>query len=268
MKEGLPKRYVDRARLFLELVRKYGAIRNGQTLLELGTGWVHWESTCLRLLYDADFTLFDVWDNRLFNTFKLYFAEFAREIDQAIEMSPAERERVHRLLTAIGSTKSFDDLYQLLGFRYIIEPSGTLSRFHDESFDAIFSCDVLEHVDRDMLASYIQDFNRILKPGGYSIHQIDIADHLAYYDSAVSKKNYLRYSNRAWNLFFENDVQYFNRVQRSEWLSLFDKAGLVLVEQVSLPYNADTIRVHKSYENLEKQDLECITLRVVHRKPG
>jgi len=51
-------------------------------------------------------------------------------------------------------------------------------------------------------------------------------------------------------------------------LNLFHSAGLELVEEVTLQTcNVNTIKVDKKYENLDRQDLECKVLRVVHRKP-
>ena len=50
-----------------------------------------------------------------------------------------------------------------------------------------------------------------------SIGQWDTS--LYHYDTSVSAKNYLRYSDAVWKRWFENRVQYFNRVQRREWLT-------------------------------------------------
>jgi hypothetical protein len=155
----------------------------------------------------------------------------------------------------------------LLGFHYVIQPSGTLDCFPAESFAAVFSHGVLEHVKKDILSDYIQDFGRLLKPGGYSIHIIDMSDHLSYYDRSVSAKNYLRFSDAVWKRYFENEVQYLNRVQRSEWLRLFDGAGLELVEEESLYSDIGTIRVAPRYQNEDRRDLECKVMQVVYRKP-
>ena len=267
VKKWLPKFYVNRAKLFLELVKKYDAIQNGDRLLEIGTGWGQFESTFIRLFYDVNITLFDIWDWRQMKIFKRYFAEFAEVIDKEIDIAPTQYERVHSLLRAISSVSSFDELYHLLGFQYVIEPSGTLHHFPDESFNAIYSFAVLEHVKKDILSEYIQDLYRLLKPGGYSINFIDLRDHLFYADPSVCKKNYLKYSDKVWKRYFENEAQYINRVQRPEWLNLFHTSGLELVKEVSLHYNVDTIKIDKRYDNLDRQDLECILLRVVHRKP-
>ncbi len=266
IQRGLGRPRLARAKKILELCKRHHAIQHGDRLLEVGTGWVHWESTIIRLFYDVEITLFDVWDNRHLEAYKHHLRQLEQIVDSELDMNPVQQERVHGLLRAISKANSFDDIYKLLGFSYVINPSGTLKQFQDESFALIFSCNVLEHVDRDILPEFTQDFHRLLKPGGYSIHQIDPGDHLAYYDKSVSLKNYLRYSDNVWRRYFENQVQYFNRVQRPEWLAFFQKAGFETIEEESVSVDIGTMKIDKSYEGLEKQDLQCISLNVVHKK--
>jgi cyclopropane fatty-acyl-phospholipid synthase-like methyltransferase len=171
---------------------------------------------------------------------------------------------LHNILQA----DSFTDVYHLLGAEYIINPSGTLEQFRDESFDAIISCDVLEHVDRNILPAFIQNFHRVMKPNGYMVHQIDIADHFAYFVPSASRKHYYAYSDDAWERHFENKVQYFNRVQRPTWLDMFRSAGFELVEENLLSENVNTTKIDDKYKDLSKQDLECMTMRVVYKKPS
>jgi len=197
----------------------------------------------------------------------MYFEALRKVIGDTIDMTPEENERVSDLLYHIISKKSFETLYNLLKLTYVIEPTGTLHRFQDESFDVIISFDVLEHVKRDILPGFVHDIGRMLKPGAFSIHQIDISDHLAYFAPKTCKKNYLRYSNNTWKYFFENKVQYINRVQRSEWFNLFRKSGLNLVEEKIIPCEIDNIRIHEVYDRFDRIDLECSNLMIVLHKP-
>lgn len=48
----------------------------------------------------------------------------------------------------------------------------------DESVDIIFSHAVLEHVCYDDLTQYFSEWSRTLRPGGKSVHLIDIRDHM------------------------------------------------------------------------------------------
>lgn len=267
IRQGLPSSYVERALRFKRLCEEHGAIGNGMRLLELGTGWAHWESTFIRLFYDVEAALFDVWDNRQLEAFQCYFGELEAHLDGEIELDAAASPRAHDLLRAIAAASTFDELYRLLGFQYVVDPGGSLRHFEDGSFDLVFSFNVLEHVQAGILSQFTLDMAGLLKPGGYAIHQIDLGDHLAYYDPAVSVKNYLRYSDTAWKRCFENEVQYFNRVQRPEWLHLFQSAGLVLVEEHLVTGDIGGIAVDGTYAHLDRQDLGCTALTVVYRKP-
>jgi len=264
---GLPNHYIDTAKHFLKLCNKYNIIQVDDRILEVGTGWVHWLATILRLFYNAKITLFDIWDNRQFTAYKRYCEQLHRVIHKEFRMGSALREAVNRLLNRILATNTFDELYRILGFQYVVDPSGTLKQFGNDSFVVIVSSNVLEHIERDILPEFIQDTYRVLKPGGYSIHQIDMSDHLNGYDRSVSRKNYYRYSEEVWMRWFENKVQYFNRIQRPEWRDLFSKAGFELVAEDSEFGDIGDINIDRCYVYLSKQDRECMLLRAIYRKP-
>lgn len=266
LKRGLLAEYIERARYTLELCQHYG-VSDGDRLLEIGTGWVHWESTIIRLCYDVEMTMFDVWDNRQFTAYQYYCQQFAGLVDQTLGLDGARSARAHQVLQAIGQARGFDEVYNLLGFRYVVDGSGRLDQLPDATFAALLSCNVLEHAQRALLPALTQDFYRVLQPGGYSFHKIDIGDHLSYYDRSVSKKHYLHYSDQTWQRYLENEVQYFNRVQRPEWLTLFQSAGFALVDEEIISNRIDTSRISPAYRHLSPQDLACVATRLVHRKP-
>lgn len=267
IRNGLSEKYIERAKHLLDVYEKYQILRNGDKVLEIGTGWTHWESTVTRLFYDVEVTLFDIWDNRQLGAYKAYCRHFGEAIDDEFHLNAGQRERVHALIEVILRAASFEEIYDKLGFNYVINPKGTLDPFANNTFTAIYSSNVLEHVERSILPSFTKDFYRILRPGGYSIQQIDLGDHLSYYDPGVPLKNYLRYSDKTWKRFFANDVQYFNLVQRSEWLSYFDEAGLTMIDEETVPADNSSIKIDSKYSGFDSQDLRCLTLRVVHQKP-
>jgi cyclopropane fatty-acyl-phospholipid synthase-like methyltransferase len=267
IRRGLNTQRLDRARKILELCKRHQAIKSGDKLIEIGTGWIHWESTIIRLFYDVEITLFDVWDNRQLDAYKLCFRQFEEVVDKELRLDAVQSERAHRLLQVIAQAKSFDQIYTALDFHYVMNPNGTLNQFQDQSFSLIFSYNVLEHIYRRILPDFVRDFYRLLKPNGYSIQVIDLGDHLAYYDKGVCRKYYLRFSDKVWRHLFENDVQYFNRVQRPEWLDLFRSAGFELMAEETKPTNTDGIKIDTAYENLDSRDLQCEVLTLIHRRP-
>jgi hypothetical protein len=112
----------------------------------------------------------------------------------------------------------------------------------------------------------MNDIARVLKPGGYSCHSIQIGDHLYAYDTSVSIKQYLHYSDRTWRRWFENDVQYINRLQRSDWLDLFKRTGMTLIEEEVTKESLSGLQVSEAFRNYDEIDLQCSNLKVLHRK--
>lgn len=267
IQSGLSRQYIERAKHILTLCERYQAVTPGARLLEIGTGWVHWEATILSLFYDVEVTLFDVWDNRHFSAYKHYCQELVKVIENEFEVSDTQRTRALDLLAHIQQAQTFEEIYKLLHFTYTIHAQGTLDIFPEGSFDLIFSSNVLEHVEKSLLPAFTRDFYRILRPGGYSMHQIDLGDHLSYYDPRARAKNYLRYDDQTWKRFFENDVQYFNRVQKPEWMALLRASGLELVDVEAVNVDIKTLPIARHYQDIDAQDLCCWTLRVVHHRP-
>ncbi len=167
----------------------------------------------------------------------------------------------------IERTPDFNSLYKLLGFRYILDPQGTLECLPAESYDLIVSAGVFEHLPRMGVPHYIQQTNRILKPGGYAIHSINTTDHLHLYDRTTSPKNYLRYSDRRWQLLFDNQLQYINRLQRCEWMTIFNNTGFTFIEETCSRCDLGGIGIDKQFQHMDRLSLETTSWCAVYQKP-
>ena len=262
---GLSQNSVNQGRRLVRLLGEYADVRDGAHFLELGTGWVHWYSTFVRLFYNANITLFDVWDNRQIQAFRQFVSQLP---DHLTEEEMAALGPSIELLHGMQRVNSFEELYDLANYRYVIDEHGSLSAFPDNAFDVLFSCAVFEHIDRSILPEYVADMHRILKPGGVSIQIIDMGDHYHYLDPKdTHMKEYLRFSDRLWRLYFENRIHYINRVQASEWLALFQDAGFELLHKEQFYTDIGPLKVHRDYQHFSEDDLRCHQLVVVHQKP-
>jgi hypothetical protein len=263
----LPAPYLDRARHLVSTCDRYGILQPGEEVLEVGTGWIHWEATVLRLFYDIDVTLYDVCDNRLFRTYRAWLAQLRAALpDWPLE--PGRIEQAVALADRALAAESFAELYETLRFTYRLDPSGALAGVPAGRFSLVTSADVLEHVDAAALPGFLDAMRATLRPGGYSVHQIDLADHYAYFDADTSPKNYYRYSDLAWRRWFESGVQYFNRLQCPTWRALFDRAGFQPVEERLISAPLGELPLAADYRNLSRSDLECLQMRTVHRTPA
>lgn len=255
---------VARGDLLVQLCQKHHAIRGGDRILEIGTGWMHWYSLYLRLFYEIQVTALDIWDNRQFRALQAAGKKLASRFDASPNINADARKNIRKLLDC----QSFDDMYRAFGYEYVIEPNGAISAFADGQFDFITSFHVLEHVPAPLVEQLTVDMFRTLRPGAYTIHQIGIDDHLTHYDAKASPKQYLKYSDRVWRILFENDVQYFNRIQTSDWLSAFEGAGFKLVDMISKGTNIDDLKINPRFSNYPKEDLSCTNLTIVYQKPN
>jgi hypothetical protein len=163
---------------------------------------------------------------------------------------------------------SFDVLYGRLGLRYTVDPHGDLGGFPDHAFDLVFSVDVLEHVPAERARGVQGDLSRILNPGGFSIHEFGIDDPLAVYDHRRSEKEYLRFSDATWRRRFENTVQYFNRVQMSDWLASFESAGFLARQRRIESCDISGLDIDPQFARYPLADLACTRLICVHQKPN
>ncbi|HKW64954.1 MAG TPA: methyltransferase domain-containing protein [Candidatus Acidoferrum sp.] len=265
----IPSYYLERIKRLLHLQREYNLVRNGDRIIEIGTGWLHWEAITTRLFFDVEAVLFDVWDNRQLIGLKNYVGQLTSILGTSdFDLSSAELKRAQSLIQAIVKVNSFRELYRLLGFEYLVESSGSLRQLPANSFQLVASGGVLEHVTREDVSSLVSEMQRVLKPGGWSLHSIDTQDHLSYYDARVSRKMYLAFSDRTWRSVFENRVQYINRLQRSEWIELFKTAGFELIDEDSWYTDLGQIKLAERFAKMDRHDLECTGPRFLHSKPA
>ncbi len=83
------------------------------------------------------------------------------------------------------------------GFRLVYDYMGNFNdELPDNYFDLVFSISTLEHVpqnDPETYENILKDINRVLKPGGYSVHCIDV----------ILQDDYA-WTNEIMPFFFEN----------------------------------------------------------------
>lgn len=180
------------------LYEKYNILKENDRFLEIGTGWFHFDSVLIRLFYDVKAEMFDVWDNRQFDALKQNAELFGELLCQSMDLTKHQEHRIRDLTKRISKSDSFSALYDSLGLNYVIDGNGTLESFEDLSLQLVCGRNVLEHVDRESASLLIKDIYRVLKPGGYSCHRIDLHDHLVSFSKSYSlhMKYYLHYSDK------------------------------------------------------------------------
>ena len=100
--------------------------------------------------------------------------------------------------------------------------------FEDETFDAVLSFAVLEHVKEPLSA--VREMVRVLKAGGVLLSRIVTRDHRSF--SSVNGYNpfsFRSYSADQWEEICSNKF-YQNRLLPVEWAKLFSDKGLTLID--------------------------------------
>jgi SAM-dependent methyltransferase len=134
-----------------------------------------------------------------------------------------------------GAVHTVAELEERLGIAYLAPRDARATGLAGESVDFASSTDVCEHVPPDDLAAIFRECRRLLRPGGAFSCRIDLQDHYSYFDRSLSPYNFLRFSDRAWELV-NSPLHYQNRLRAPDYLRLVRDAGFeIVVERPSGP---------------------------------
>ena len=262
----MPFYYYERVQRNIAICRRYGLPGPEDCLLELGTGWVHWEAITLRLFFDFKAILYDVWDNRQLSALKSYVRQLVARFGRNGFLEGCDFDRARDVARKIEQATNFEHIYDMLGFRYVVDPTGLMEGLPPQTFRFIISAGVMEHIPAKTAPRFVANMAFVLKEGGIGVHSINIADHLYLYDRSANPKQYLSYSEVRWRLLFENEVQYVNLIQRCEWLEMFAAAHLHVLEESGAYSDLRNLRIHPRFNHLSRRDIDCTTLDLIVRK--
>jgi SAM-dependent methyltransferase len=238
----------------------------GGRILELGTGWVHAYSLYPALLRDNEIHCFDVSDIRRFEPFKKTVGIAAEQIDGML-LDATTLERARARAEAVSNASSFAEAYDILGMTYQVASTGIPS-YPDQHFDAVYSIDVLEHVNADAFGLAATRWHNILKPGGRFSAQVGIDDHLSHNDPTKGPKHYLRYSDGMWRHLLANSLQYINRLTASNIVAALQQVGFVVDHVATHDYAISRQDVHPDYQGQSDDDLRAVRLFVRAHRPS
>jgi SAM-dependent methyltransferase len=261
----VPEYYFDEVVKLSQLMRTNQVIADGDRVFELGTGFVHWQSVVAKLFADVRPIMFDVVDDRLWKVFLTYMAELKAALPR-LDLPDDRIAPAQQLLDRLLASHAFDEAYEVLGAEYILHPDGSFDGLESESFALVTSLNVLEHINAEILPQVMAETYRLLRPGGYVIHQFDLSDHYWYFDSSMSRKNYLRFAPDTWDRWLSNRVMYINRVQRPQWETIFKQANFEIVDCEVEREPLGDIAIHPEYA-LSPDDAQTVVMRYTLRRP-
>jgi 2-polyprenyl-3-methyl-5-hydroxy-6-metoxy-1,4-benzoquinol methylase len=153
-----------------------------------------------------------------------------------------------------------------LGMRYIV---GDMTRVLPvpAQFDYITSISVLEHVPAADVPQIVNKCYSLLKPAGVVSFVIDMRDHYVDFDQSISDHNFLRYSDRAWNMFFNSTLHHQNRLRFTDYLQVLKEARFEIVNYSLWEAPLNGTKIHPSFrEKYDDTTLAVTTLCVTARR--
>jgi hypothetical protein len=218
--EGCPSSYliVRRAR---ELIPPVG------TILDVGTGWHHHDSILL-FLYEENykFYLFDIEDKARLDYLKTYFEHLLQILDELEREIGLDKKHAREKLEYLMTLRSREEIYRTCNFELVITSKTDTPFLPERSIDFMVSNCVLTHIPPHIVEPELQALRRMLKPEGMMYMMIGHDDHWSFHDQSMNMFNYYRYSDTLYRMLFETKFEYQNRMVKSEWLPIFERAGL------------------------------------------
>lgn len=261
---------VDHVNFFLEHRSKNDL--GGETCLELGTGWYPIIPIGL-FLKGADKTL-SVDISPLLTTER--FLTCIREIlkREALFLESLGQDIRERLQVLRKIQEEYDEsadlqeLCRLVNLEIMVADARKLD-LPDAYASLITSNNTFEHVYPEILEGILNEFWRLLKPGGMMSHFIDMSDHFAHMDSSITIYNFLRFSRKSWSLI-DNTIQPQNRWRLLDYKALYDRLDIPYVEKKIRPGDEElvkSINVHPELQSIPVKELAISHAYLLSMKP-
>lgn len=267
-----PVEYFDAARRTVEWIRATGREVEGMRFLEVGTGRNVNLPTALWLCGAASVTTVDL-NPYLSSALVFESNEYVRGHEgEVLKAFGAESERDEfrrRLAQLLNFRGDLDALLRMMNVRYLPRADAAHLPLADGSIDAHVSFAVFEHIPESVLERILGEARRVLAPGGLLVHIIDPSDHFSHDDPSITAINFLQFGEREWARLAGNQFMYHNRLRAFEYLELFERAGVRVIEQQqsvdepSLRALKNGFPLHEEFRHVPVEQLAVRSLNVL-----
>jgi SAM-dependent methyltransferase len=261
-----------RALDLIDLCRQGGADLRGCECLEVGTGWNPWVPLLLIVAGARRVVTTDInpWLS-LKSAVGTTDALLARADRTAHALGVPERTIVSRLERARHAA-TLPQWLDALNITYHCQDLLSAS-LPAQSFDAVFSSNVLEHVEPATLRSIHLETWRVLRKGGRIVHRFNPQDHFSTVDRSITGANFLRFSEEEWSWLGGSGLSYHNRLRCPQHRALIVECGFeVVIERRRADARARSaielgqLRVHPDFSSFNAADLTDDYMWVVAEK--
>jgi SAM-dependent methyltransferase len=268
--DGLLARSLD----LLALYDDGGGEIRGKDCLEIGTGWCPWLPLLLKVKGARRVVTLDLNPWLSIRTAYGTTRALAERIDRVAERLEVPRGDIEKVLDPALRAKNLQEWLAAVDVEYLPKTELQRAAFAAESFDAVFSSNVLEHVDANCLGALHRESARILRSGGIVAHRFNPQDHFSFGDPTITGANFLKYSPAAWKWIGGSGLAYHNRLRCRQHRQLIDDAGFSVELQRTRPdrkaqqaIDAGRLLVHADFSGMSSAELTDDYMWVVARKP-
>ncbi|WP_457670598.1 class I SAM-dependent methyltransferase [Thiolapillus sp.] len=258
------------AEVLLKMGRRWCGGVDGQHVVELGTGWVSAVPLGFGLA-GARVDTFDISYLVADDLFRQTRDVYRNRSEQLARASGTAPEKIRQRLKKIELAHNFSEACQLLGGSYHAPFDTTALPFKDGEVDMVISNLVLQCVPKDAIPLLLQESWRILKPGGVALHRIRMSDEYSPPGSGRNHLEYLKYSERIWNRWFNHSLKHINRLRAPQFLELFRQHGFGCLECIrkvdyeSIPH-LQQLTLAPSFRHMSWEDIATTNINVALRK--
>lgn len=257
--------------LSMEYLADAGFNLRGARLLEIGTGWHPALPFCFILSGAGSVATFDIVRLLERNTVFELLGCLETHSDKIAGLAQEAPGTIRARIAELRRSRSLGELLEKSHIEYFAPADGRATGIESNSIDLAYSNSVLEHVPKESIRALMEESFRVLKPGGLAMHNVGCNDHYAFFDKSISFVNFLQYGEREWR-FWNNSLQYQNRLRAPEFVELAKGAGFQLVKERTCvrPGTLEalaSLRIASEFQRFSKSDLAATTIDFVGRKP-
>jgi SAM-dependent methyltransferase len=261
----------------LECVAANGVTIEGIRTVEIGTGW----SPIIPLLFSLngqrECHTYDT-ARLLKNSLVIKAVKEFRSSGQSVLIGREDATRCERfemrkqmLQKQINAKSSASEILESCGIYYHAPSNAASTGLADGSVDLLYSNAVLEHVPESEIHRLFAEAHRILHPGGYMVHLIDLNDHFSYSDPEISTINFLQFSEESFARY-NSQFTYQNRLRAPAWHRIFLDHGFEITSwqarvDEKVLQRLPLINLHKSFKQFSAEELCTSLICVLARRP-
>ena len=240
-------------------------------VLELGTGWIP-AIALSHMLCGARVESYDVQRLVQPQLMQSCLRGIERRLPDIAEKAGVAEQDVRERFELIANDLDFQSVARKLGGAYCAPADTCNLPSADNQVDFVLSSLVLAQIPVDVLDRVLAETFRVLKPGGIAIHRVYLGDEYSRTDPHRSVLEFLKYSDRQWNRFFNHSLKHINRLRHAHFVEKFDRLGFDTVwlhkqfESEPAP-RFFSERVAAEFQDLSAEELSIISFEIVLRKP-